>query len=321
MKKYFILFILPLIYSDAWAYRAIYGGEFGSQTPLVFTTWTGSSDAQINTSFCGQGSWYGPPFPRSTFWQIHENYNLRLTNTSNQNDGFSLRNGNNTLPFTLSNTHTISNQNQTLQHDQRGPYQKNNSDCVSGSISNRLRFSISQANLEQASSGTYTNRFLLKIGTGWGEGNNAFNSEAEKTVDISITVADLIRLSDLNDFVFGTQSGSTDLTQTDSVCVYRNSSGSYQVTASGDGTNGAFTINNGIHSIPFTPQWSDGGAFQTLAPNAPLINQQNVFQSNIDCNSGTANNANLKIGIASSDMQSAPSGNYQGVLNIMVSAQ
>lgn len=318
MKKYILLIGALLFCSNAWAYRAIIGGEFGSESPIVFSPWNNATSAEYTTELCGQASSLAPPYPKPWWvWNIRVDYTLRLTNASNTNDGFALRNGNTLLPFSVSYIHIPNNNTQNLQHNQKSNNNSNDVDCDPGFMSSRLFFSIAESEITQVPSGIYQNRFLLKLGTTYGEGGD----DGEKEVNLSITVEDVIKLSNINDFIFGANSGDVDISQTNSLCVFRNSNGAYQITATGNGAGGSFTVSNGPYSIPFTPQWSDGNGFQTLTPNTPITNQQNVFRDNVDCNGGAANNANLKIGISSTAMQAVPAGNYQGIINLMVSAQ
>ncbi len=79
------------------------------------------------------------------------------------------------------------------------------------------------------------------------------------TLDISISVLDEVRISNLGDILLGTFAG-VDASGTSGACIYRNSSTIYQITASGNGTANAFTLTDGAISVGYTVTYADDSA-------------------------------------------------------------
>lgn len=134
-----------------------------------------------------------------------------------------------------------------------------------------------------------------------------------------------VQISKLSDVNAGTiVNVSADITRRQDVCVYSSSPRQgYSVRASGSGVNGAFTLSNGAFTLPYEVQGADfpGATFgYTLLPN---ISQGGGLSSatSTTCSSGPATTASLIIIIRAIALQSAISGNYSGILTLIITPE
>lgn len=131
------------------------------------------------------------------------------------------------------------------------------------------------------------------------------------TAVVSVTIADIVQISDMNDFAFGTYSGTGDLNGTDDVCIYRNGTGNYTVTATGSGAANAFTMTDGTNTIAYSVTL-DGAALTS----GTAANQTGAHASSANC-AGTPNKT-LNVDVLAADLQAAPAGAYTGTLTLLV---
>ena len=137
-------------------------------------------------------------------------------------------------------------------------------------------------------------------------------------ITVSVTVTDEVRITGLDD-LGGTFTG-VDIVDSDQLCVYRNNTGNYNITATGT-AGGAFLIANGGTSIPFTVGWNDdilGGPFTGLASGATLIGQNTTETASSDCSTGGGLTAEVEVTILATDMLTLPAGAATGLLILTV---
>lgn len=140
-------------------------------------------------------------------------------------------------------------------------------------------------------------------------------------LDITVTINDGVRISNLTDVVT-TFDGTNDIADTQSVCVYRNGTGLYAITATGDGGVGGneFIIDTvAADELDYTVQWNDGTGAVGMTSGTQLTGQQNADVADPNCAGGDT--ANLTIGVLASDMVAAPSGVYTGTLTLVVAPE
>lgn len=131
------------------------------------------------------------------------------------------------------------------------------------------------------------------------------------TAEVSVTIADIVQISDMNDFAFGNYSGTGNLSDTDDVCIYRNGTGDYTVTATGSGTGNAFTMTDSTDTIAYSVSL-DGTALTA----GTSVNQSGADASSADC--GGTPNKTLAVSISEADLQAAQAGSYTGTLTLLV---
>ena len=134
-----------------------------------------------------------------------------------------------------------------------------------------------------------------------------------------------VRIGNLTDYNFGTITNlSVDRTLASSICVYSaKTTPGYNVTASGSGTGGAFTLAGGGGTLAYEVQWNvlpNMGSGTTLRPNITLTGLLTAaVQSN--CQNGPPSSASLIIVLRSAALQAAPSASFSGVLTIIVGVE
>jgi len=91
------------------------------------------------------------------------------------------------------------------------------------------------------------------------------------TLEIDLTIADEVRISNLEDIDLGQFAGA-NLTGGSPACVYRSGTGNYQITGSGSGTAGAFTLAGGGATVAYSVDFTDG-AGASLRSQSPFRRQ------------------------------------------------
>lgn len=169
-------------------------------------------------------------------------------------------------------------------------------------------------------------RSLLIAGVFVGAGNTAlaatdgsvgFNSTG--TVDISLTVNDEVRISNLSDINLGVFAGADAVGSTDA-CVYRNGTGAYRITATGSGAGGAFALTDGTNSVAYTVDYDDGTGAVAMGAAAPMIGRTGADPSSATC-ATTGNNATVTTTVAAATAASLPAGTYTGTLTLLVAPE
>lgn len=152
--------------------------------------------------------------------------------------------------------------------------------------------------------------------------DGTLSSTSTGELGVSLSISNLVRITDVAPLNFGSYSGSGSAVQDDSVCVYTNNpSGQYKITARGSGTLYAFTITNGSTTIPYTVRWNNTGStsgnFQIDA------NIQSSTLSGASTTSQTCagvNNANFQVTMTRDAILGVPSGTYTGTLTLIIDA-
>jgi len=136
-------------------------------------------------------------------------------------------------------------------------------------------------------------------------------------------MAQLVRLTYMDATNFGVWSGSGNLVQNDSTCVYRDTGRPrYRVTGTDNSTitPGAFHLENPTHTIeiPYQVKWrsntSNGG--KTLPYGSP-INRKNANQLSQTC-AIDGLTSNMRIRIRTADLQAAPASSYSAEVTIVI---
>lgn len=136
------------------------------------------------------------------------------------------------------------------------------------------------------------------------------------TLDISITVDDEVRISNLGDIVLGTFAG-VDASGTSAACIYRNSATTYQITASGNGTANAFTLTDGTGTVGYSVTYADGATVADSMSSGIALVGQDGADTDVDC-AATGNNALIGVTVAAADAAALPAGSYSGTLTLVV---
>lgn len=151
------------------------------------------------------------------------------------------------------------------------------------------------------------------------QGSTGGNSTG--SIDISVDVNDEVRISNLSD-ITGVFDGSNDVVGSSNACVYRNGTGLYNITASGDGAASAFTLTDGVIAspIPYSVEYNDGSGPTALGAGVTAAGMAGADQGSDTC-ATTGNNATISVTIAAADLLSAPASTYLGTLTLVVAPE
>ncbi len=149
------------------------------------------------------------------------------------------------------------------------------------------------------------------------DGAVGFNSTG--TVDISLDVNDEVRISGLTDINLGTFAG-VDAVGTSAACVYRNGTGNYNLTASGDGAAGAFTLTDGTNTVAYSVTYDDGTGATTATTGAVLSGLTGADAASDTC-AVTGNNGTIEVTVAAAAAAGLPAATYAGTLTLLVAPE
>lgn len=141
------------------------------------------------------------------------------------------------------------------------------------------------------------------------------------TSTVSVTVPNLVLITDVGNLALGTWSGSGDEEGDDDVCIYTNkAAATYFVTASGSGAASAFTLASGGNTLAYEVYFNDqsGTTGETqLTTTVKSGAQTGADTTDQDCNGGGLN-ANFHVVIPEANLLAAPSGAYSGTLTLLI---
>ncbi len=149
------------------------------------------------------------------------------------------------------------------------------------------------------------------------DGAVGFNSTG--TIDITLTVNDEVRISNLTDINLGVFAGA-DAIGSSNACVYRNGTGAYQITASGDGAGGAFTLTDGTNSVAYSIDYDDGTGAQPMTTGITVLGRSGADPASSTC-ATTGDNATVTATVAAVDAATLPAGTYAGTLTLLVAPE
>jgi len=146
------------------------------------------------------------------------------------------------------------------------------------------------------------------------------DTTSEGSTTMQLEVARLVKISNLVDINFGTYSGSGALEADKDVCVWTNHpDATYVVTASGDGTDSAFTLSSGTEVVGYLVYWNDTTGTvgnSVLAKGEVSATMSGANTASLSC-AGT-DNANYQIRILEEDLLSVKPGAYIGVVTFVI---
>lgn len=143
-------------------------------------------------------------------------------------------------------------------------------------------------------------------------------AQSSADVQIQAGIADLVRISSLDDIRLNQFDGSNDLSAFDFFCVYRNGGGTYRLTAST--SEGAFELAQGDHRLPYRlsvfTNFIDGGKVDY---EQPLTGLSQANTQSVDCQGRS--NAFLLVEVSQEDLLAAPAGDYVGTLTLTIAPE
>jgi hypothetical protein len=159
---------------------------------------------------------------------------------------------------------------------------------------------------------------LLALGAAHAATDGTQGVTSTGSIAIDLTKTAEILISGLSDITLTGGDGS-DATGSSGVCVFRNSAGTYNITASGSGAANAFTITDGTDTLDYALTFDDGTGAEALATGAVLPSLNNANTSSKTCDGAT--NGTIGITVAAADYDAAAAGTYNGTLTLLVAPE
>src|SRR5687767_10635969 len=131
----------------------------------------------------------------------------------------------------------------------------------------------------------------------------SFGATSTGSLTINASVPGRVRISGLSDVTFTNADPSANATNAQNLCVWSNTnSRGYNITATGSGAAGAFTLASGaLPVVPYTVEWAatSGQASGTSLLAATALTGQTSAAINADCSAGPSASASLVVSIGS----------------------
>lgn len=297
---------------------------------IAFGLWSAGDGSQARTSLvCAESSNYNDQFndppPVRNPPAVHLPYNFWLDDRDTAGsfmlylDGNTANTGNATIQVTMSHRDIKEGTAYELLAD--GIYDGHFHDgqfrnCSNGDNS-ELAVTITSAELERSRVGIFTGRMRANIQGG----TTGTKTGRNRNFAVSISIANIVKVSALSNIALGAYSGLGNITQEETFCVYsNNAAAAYNVTVSSayqDG-GGNFFLKNAPQttSIPYLLQFIDSGVLPggTVVSTAPIAGTGS--NAMVDC--GGADNAKLTVTINQADLQASKTDNYNDTLVLLV---
>lgn len=146
------------------------------------------------------------------------------------------------------------------------------------------------------------------------------------SLSINASVPNRAQITGLSDISFTNVDPTATATNAQNLCVWSNTSTKgYNITATGSGTAGAFTLGSGtLPAVPYSVQWSQssGQSSGTALTRGTALSGLVSTATRPTCNSGPASTASLVVSIADTALQNMTSStNYTGTLTLVVAPE
>ncbi len=172
-----------------------------------------------------------------------------------------------------------------------------------------------------------TSLFALGLlsGSAMAATQGSLGTNSTGSLDITVDINSLVQVTNLTDLGLGTfNGGGTDLSATDTFCVYRNGAGTFDITMSGSGAANAFTLTDSTNTIPYSVDFTNIPAAATTAMTTGVLlgGQQNANTSSTTCSgAGDSDNVSVTVTVTSANLAASPAGAYGGTLTMVVSPE
>lgn len=148
------------------------------------------------------------------------------------------------------------------------------------------------------------------------------NASSQGDLTINLSIPNIVRITGLTDIDLGTYAG-VDVSGSDALCVYRNVTGNYSITAESTNTDagGTFKLKGaGADYIPYSVAWTHGGGTVALTENAQSNAPTGASTTSTTCGGGT--NHSVAVTVLATDADAATAvGAYSDVLVLTVQSR
>lgn len=175
-------------------------------------------------------------------------------------------------------------------------------------------------NLKQIAKSVALASALVASTSAFAANDGTLGATSTGDLTVSLSVADRVQISGLDDILLGAYGGTGGLTGSSAFCVYRNGTGAYNLTVSSGNQDGsAFrATDDGTNFIGYTVRFdADNNASDgTLAASGTQITDLSGNSSATNC--GGNDNAALDVIFTEADLQAAPTGSFSDVITLLV---
>lgn len=197
------------------------------------------------------------------------------------------------------------------------PYAPGATSCAQTQSQNTITIKVLEVDLASAVAGTYSETFSVDAC----RLNNGGSStvECHARVGFSVELPELIQITKLQDFNFGSWPGFGDVQDSRDFCVFRNGYGGFSLTATGNNDSGGeYRVSSGSSVIPYAVEFSDGGSWFSVAPSTTLSGSTTGFSgdSTRDCGGGVTHS--MRVTMLEANLTATDVGNYSDTITILV---
>jgi hypothetical protein len=265
---------------------------------------------------------YSDPPPSVSPPAVHEAYRLRITDTA-PSAGFYLyldddtnNTGNARLPASFQHRDVKAGTNFETLED--GVYDSDShtgqfKNCSNGPNS-EIEMTVIEPVLENARAGRYRGRFQVEV-------EGAGGRTHSRNLVMTLNVAEIVRVSELNNVELGNWSGSGDMSGDETFCVYSNNDAAgYSIDfSSPNQSGGTFRLANGgaTEFVGYTLEFADSVAgVGTSVTGLAIPGSGN--NSAVDCGGPGQVNAKISVTVTALDLGAATPDAYSDTLTMMV---
>lgn len=165
--------------------------------------------------------------------------------------------------------------------------------------------------LKQLGQGIALASLLAAGGMVHGANDGSLGTSSTGDLDVTVTIAPLVRITGLSDVEFTFDGGDENLENTQNICVYSNAGSNYSLTATSLNSDNGFALVSGSLEVAYSV--AVNGSSLTSGSAADFGDANTVDQL---CG-GTGATA-LQISIDNAALQAAASGTYTDLLTLTV---
>lgn len=149
--------------------------------------------------------------------------------------------------------------------------------------------------------------------------DGALGVDSTGEIGVSLSVADRVLISGLDDIPLGSYGGSGELTGASTFCVYRNGNGLYDLTvSSSNASGGTFRAAGGTAFIDYRVRVGDSIDASSSRPVNSGSTVVALSGSGTSTSCGGADNAALEVTFTEAALQAAPTGAFTDVITVLV---
>lgn len=197
------------------------------------------------------------------------------------------------------------------------PFAPGATNCGDPNSQNTITMRVAEADLASALAGTYAGTLQIDVCRLNGSGTSTL--ECLVPVSFSVTLPELIQITQLQDFNLGVWSGLGAAQSSDDFCVFRNGYGGFSITAAGSNdAGGSFRLGSGSNFVPFSVEFGSGGAWHPVSPSTTLSSSLTGFAGDSTRNCGGGTTHSMRVTVQESDLNNADVGSYSDVITVLV---